>query len=271
MSLVTCRAGMKSTNTSPPSSTPQSSLGYVLSRETVPLTVSRGVPGLPSLQIQPVLGHGYHAPCALEDCLGPAGVPLLVGSVQHHPEPESCSGQRSRGPAAQRRGVDGGRGRLPSGTVGGAVSHSLQKGHADPLVWMLCIHGLAVGGWQSVSVVIPEVHGVGCGATRRGRKRGALGSGVVRKERGQASPAPQGPALPAPLKGQPFPHSCSQTLISRSPGHLIIAFTHPHPGAAPGTHRTGIRAKHGQAAVSECGVLAQQEGKSLDLTGHIHV
>ena len=126
----------------------------------------------------------------------------------------------ARGAEGQQRSGEvsmGAGGRLPSGTVGEAVSHSLQKGHADTLVWTLCIQGLAVGVWQSVSVVIPEVHGVGHGATRRDWERGALGNGVVRKERGQASPVPQGLALPAPLKGQPFPHSCSQTLISRSP------------------------------------------------------
>lgn len=146
---------------------------------------------------------GVTAPVPLEDCLGPAGVPLLAGSVQRHPEPESGSGQRGRGPAAQQRGGDGGRGQAPSGTVRGAVSHSLQKGHADPLVWMLCIRGLAVRGWQPVSVGIPEVHGVGRGATRRGRESGALGSGVVRKERGQARPTPQGLALPAPSGASP--------------------------------------------------------------------
>ena len=216
MSLVMCRAGMKSTNTSPPSFPPQSSLGYVLSREMVPLTVTRGVPGLPSLQIQPVLRHGCHTHCALEDCLGPAGVPLLAGSSAT----PNLSQARARGVEGQqhsREAVMGRGGRLPSGTVGGAVSHSLQKGHADLLVWTLCIRGLAVEGRQPVSVGIPEVHGVGRGATRRGRERGTLGSGVVRKERGQAPPAHQGPALPAPLRGQPFPNSYSQTLISRSP------------------------------------------------------
>ena len=96
-----CRAGMKSTNTSPPSFPPQSSLGYVLSREMVPLTVTRGVPGLPSLQIQPVLRHGCHTHCALEDCLGPAGVPLLAGSSAT----PNLSQARARGAEGQQHSI----------------------------------------------------------------------------------------------------------------------------------------------------------------------
>lgn len=114
----------------------------------------------------------------------------------------------ARGAEGQQRSREmsmGARGRLPSGTVGEAVSHSLQKGHADTLVWTLCIQGLAVGGWQSVSVVIPEVHGVGHGATRRDWERGALGNGVVRKERGQASPVPRGRPSPHPSRASPSP------------------------------------------------------------------
>lgn len=60
---------------------------------------------------------------------------------------------RARGAEGQQRSrevVMGAGGRLPSGTVGGAVSYSLQKGHADPLVWTLCIQGLAVGGGGSL-------------------------------------------------------------------------------------------------------------------------